>query len=54
MEEQICETCKHYAKYTSKNRDFESCSYEANDGIIIDKDIPFSRTCDLWETKLDK
>ncbi len=54
MEEEICENCKHYAKYKERDRSFELCSYEANDGIIIDKEIPVQRTCDLWETKSDE
>lgn len=51
MDEEICENCKHYAKYEERARSFELCSYEADDGIIVDKDIPYIRTCDLWKNK---
>ena len=53
MEEKKCDLCRHYAKYTDRNcnREFELCSYELNDGIVVDKEIPYKRTCRLWRER---
>ncbi len=56
MGEKKCDDCRHYDLYTDRscNREFELCSYEINDGIIVDKEIPYKRTCQLWKSKGDR